>query len=74
MQTLIKFLIYSFTWVIMLALVIGAGIIPLVAVAYFDYPDLEPLARILGCIISIPMLRLSFFIFDITFDLVEGES
>jgi len=72
MQTFVNNLIYFIVGITMLVLMLAVGLIPMLVVAYYNLPEFEFLARIMGCIISIPMLRLSFTVCDKTFNYLEG--
>lgn len=50
--------------IIMITLTLAVGLMPLFAVAYFNLPEWEFAARLFGCLIAIPMLRLTFNVID----------
>lgn len=53
----------------MVFLTLLVGFIPLFIVGIYDLPDWDFLARIVGCLIAIPMLRLTLFVIDWVADL-----
>lgn len=72
MRTFVNNLIYFIVGITMLVLMLAVGFIPLVIISYYGFHELEFFARIIGCIICIPMLRLVFYAIDKTYDFLEG--
>lgn len=68
MRRVINFLTFFVVSIIMIALTLIVGLIPLALISFFGYTELEMVARLLGCILVIPMLRLTFKAIDYTFD------
>ncbi|QCW19125.1 hypothetical protein SEPL_007 [Salmonella phage SE_PL] len=68
MRRVINFLTFCTVSIIMIALTLMVGFIPLALSSFFGYSEIEMVARLLGCVLVIPMLRLTFKAIDYTFD------
>ena len=67
----LKGLTYLVVCIIMITLTVIAGFSPNALIQILNYPELDMASRIVGCIIAIPMLRLTFLVLDKTFNLLE---